>query len=72
MCISVRVDGESRRELIVEYPSPTGRDGRPLPVPQRPTITPKLVEASIAQALVAGWDPASRGKAFVFYPSDDS
>jgi hypothetical protein len=29
---------------------------------------PKLVEASINQALSAGWDPSSRGKAFVFYP----
>jgi len=68
MCISVHVANEARRELIIEYPYPTNGDGRPLPVPQRPTITPKIVEASIGEALAAGWDPSSRGKAFVFYP----
>jgi len=72
MCISVRVADEARRELIIEYPYPKGADGRPLPVPQRPTVTQKLIEASINQALDAGWDPASRGKAFVFEPPDGS
>ncbi len=72
LCISVRVADEVRRELVIEYPYPTGADGRPLPVPQRPTVTPKLVEASISDALGAGWDPSSRGKAFVFYPPDGS
>jgi hypothetical protein len=68
LCISVRVVEVARRELIIEYPYPKGSDGRPLPVPQRPIVVPKLVEASINQALNAGWDPSSRGKAFVFYP----
>jgi hypothetical protein len=72
LCISVRVANEVRRELIIEYPYPKNSRGLPLPVPQRPSITAKLVEASICQALEAGWDPASRGKAFVFYPSEDS
>ena len=72
VCISVQVVGEARRELIIEYPYPKGRDGRRLPVPQRPTVTPKLVEGSIREALNAGWDPSSRGKAFVFYPTDVS
>ena len=67
LCISVRVVGEARRELIIEYPYPKGRDGRPLPVPQRPPVSPKLVEADIRRALADGWDPASRGKAFVHY-----
>jgi hypothetical protein len=70
LCVSVRVADEARRELIIEYPYPTGSDGRPLPVPQRPDLTPKLVEASIRQAMEAGWDPSSRGKAFVFRPSN--
>lgn len=70
LCISVRVVHEARRELIIEYPYPKGNDGRPLPVPQRPAVTLKAVEASIGQALNAGWDPTSRGKAFVFYPPD--
>ena len=67
MCFSVKVLGEARRELIIEYPYPKDRNGRPLPVPQRPTVTPKLVEGAIREALADGWDPASRGKAFVFY-----
>jgi hypothetical protein len=69
LCISVQVVGKARRELVIEYPYPKGSDGRPLPVPQRPTIVPKFVEASINEALRAGWDPSSRGKAFIFYPS---
>ena len=72
LCISVVVAGEARRELIIEYPYPKGRDGRPLPVPQRPTVTAKLVEQAIWEALKAGWDPSSRGKAFVHYPADGS
>lgn len=70
LCISVHVANEARRELIIEYPFPKGANGRPLPVPQRPTVTPKLVEASISEALQSGWDPSSRGKAFVFYPPE--
>jgi len=72
LCISVRVADEARRELVIAYPYPKGRDGRPLPVPQRPTVTPTIVERSINQALQAGWDPASRGKAFVFYAPEGS
>lgn len=70
LCISVRVADAARRELVIEYPYPTGRDGHPLPVPQRPAVTTALVELSIRQACDAGWDPSSRGKAFVFYPAD--
>jgi hypothetical protein len=72
LCISVTVVGEARRELIIEYPYPKGRDGRPLPVPQRPPVSPKLVEVAIRQALEDGWDPASRGKALVYYVPDGS
>ncbi|MEG3126023.1 hypothetical protein U1738_19110 [Sphingomonas sp. GB1N7] len=70
LCISVKVADEARRELVIEYPYPTGRDGRPLPVPQRPTVSPKLVEEDIRSALTAGWDPSSRGKAFIYNPAD--
>lgn len=72
MCISVQVADEARRELIIEYPYPTSANGRRLPVPQRPQVTPALVEGSIRQAIDAGWDPASRGKAFVFYPPEQT
>jgi hypothetical protein len=68
LCISVKLAGQARRELIVEYPYPLNDRGLPLPVPQRPPVTPALVEASIRQAIAAGWDPGSRGKPFIFYP----
>ena len=68
MCIAVRVADAARRELIIEYPFPTGKDGRPLPVPQRPPLSKAMVETSIRDAIKAGWNPDSRGKAFVFYP----
>ncbi|MBC7497510.1 MAG: hypothetical protein H7243_10150 [Sphingomonadaceae bacterium] len=69
LCISVVVAEGARRELILEYAYPTDRDGRALPVPQRPTVSPKLVEQEIRLALEAGWDPSSRGKAFIYNPA---
>ncbi len=69
-----RVDG-AFRELILQYPSPRKRkrviDGRafltPSGFPVRPKISPKKVQADIRQAIAGGWNPASRGKAFVFH-----
>ena|SRR5579862_7671595 len=69
-----RTDGDFR-ELILEYPIP--KKGRRLRIagktyltmpnfPIRPKFSPKDVEADIHRAIVAGWDPNSRGKAFVF------
>ncbi len=72
LCISVRVADEARRELIIEYPFPKGKDGQNLPVPQRPTVTQTHVEKSIREAIEAGWDPSSRGKAFIYYSQDGS
>jgi hypothetical protein len=72
MCISVRVANEARRELIIEFPYPRDSDGETLPVPQRPPVHRKLIEAAIRQAIVAGWDPESRGKAFVFHVPENS
>lgn len=66
MCISVHVADEVRRELVIEYPYPTDAKGKRLPIPQRPPISAAMVEASIRQAITAGWDPESRGKTFVF------
>ncbi len=68
MCIAVRVTDAARRELVIEYPFPTDKTGRELPVPQRPAVSQAMVETSIRDAIEAGWDPHSRGKAFVFYP----
>ncbi|HET7086679.1 MAG TPA: hypothetical protein VFI23_18070 [Rhizomicrobium sp.] len=70
----------SGRELILEYPFPKkGRrlriDGKTYLVapnlPVRPPISKKMIEAGIAQALAAGWDPASRGKAFAFQTEEN-
>jgi hypothetical protein len=67
LCVTVRVADAFRRELIIEYPYPTDKKtGRPLPVPQRPDLSQAMVENAIAAAVDTGWDPASRGKAFVF------
>lgn len=70
LCISVTKADEARRELVIEYPYPIDRDSRPLSVPQRPTVSPKLVEEDIRSALKAGWDPSSRGRAFIYNPAD--
>ncbi|MEQ1756250.1 MAG: hypothetical protein ABL973_19195 [Micropepsaceae bacterium] len=66
LCISVRVAEEARRELVIEYPFPTDAKGKRLHLPQRPPVSTAMVEASIRQAIGAGWDLTSRGKAFVF------
>jgi hypothetical protein len=63
-----RVDG-SFRELILQYPIVTYMwrgELRPGGYPQRPKISDKTVEADIRLALDRGWNPSSRGKAFVF------
>lgn len=65
MRIGVRAVEAVSRELIIEYPYPTDRQGAPKPVPQRPEVSQPMVERSVEEALAAGWDPQSRGKAFV-------
>lgn len=67
LCLSVRAESESQRELIIEYPYPRNSFGSPLPLPQRPSLSAKMVEADVRRALAAGWNPVSRGKAFVYY-----
>jgi hypothetical protein len=64
--ISVQVADAARRELIIEFPFPTGKDGQRLPLPQRPKFTQGEIDHAIAQAVEAGWDPGTRGKAFAF------
>lgn len=75
LSISVREDGGTGRELLLEYPYPSkGRkmridgkiyDVRPHP-PLRPSISDRMIETAVRQAIDAGWDPTSRGKAFAF------
>ena len=63
--IGVRAEDEAHRELILEYPYPKTKGGSALPLPQRPSISATIIEAEIHRAIAAGWDPHSRGKAFV-------
>ena len=70
LCFSVKAEGGKHRELLLEYPfEQTG--WRPQ-LPQRPAISSKLLEIDIRRAITAGWDCASRGKAFVFLVSQDT
>ena len=60
MAIAVR-HTEGQREAVVEFPP--GRQPRyGAPQLQPSQIAPELVERAIASAIVAGWDPLSRGK----------
>lgn len=79
LSISVRLEGDKGRELLLEYPFPKkGRrlriDGKTYLVapnpPVRPSISKKMIETGIAQAIAAGWDPTSRGRAFAFQASE--
>lgn len=52
---------EGQREAVMEFPpGPEPRYGAPLLKPSQ--IAPELVAKAIASAIVAGWDPLSRGK----------
>jgi hypothetical protein len=69
LCISVRTVDDRHRELILEYAFEKKRHLIGYTVtqlPQRPKFSTKTVEAGVRQAVGAGWDPASRGKTFVF------
>jgi hypothetical protein len=69
LCISVALDGQrAARGLILQYPYPTNEQGSPLPLPQRPKLSDKMIESGVQQALGDGWKPDSRGKQFVFEP----
>ena len=71
IAIRVQVAGVARRELLLEYPVVrTEKDGWTRVDPQRPAIHAKRVATHIRAALEAGWDPNSRGKAFVYQVSE--
>ncbi len=67
LCISVRNKDGKHRELILEYAFPRKPGSRVPQVPQRPKFSEKTVVADVGKAVVAGWDPESRGKTFVFH-----
>ena len=60
MAIAVRRK-EGQREAVLEFPpGPQPRYGAPLLKASQ--IAPELVAKAIASAIVAGWEPLSRGK----------
>jgi len=67
LCISVQLENARQRELVLEYPMPNKSTGNGYPqLPQRPKFSDKTIEDGVRQAMLAGWEPESRGKAFVF------
>jgi hypothetical protein len=66
LCISVRIEDGAHRELVLEFPMPDKRTGNGAPqLPQRPSFSAKSIDYGISQAMLAGWEPKSRGKVFV-------
>jgi hypothetical protein len=66
MAISVRLIDGKHRELILEYPAPPKKTVWQVRLLERPNIVPNAVEENIRQAMAAGWNPASRGRPFMF------
>jgi uncharacterized protein YdhG (YjbR/CyaY superfamily) len=65
--IQVRAKDGAHRELILEYPVvSTLKDGWSRVDLIQPQIRAAKVEDHIREAMAAGWDPNSRGKAFAF------
>lgn len=72
MAIHVWVTGPVRRELYLEYAAvrkQTGELAGPVQTLRLPISAPKVAE-HIREAMAAGWDPESRGKPFVYEPSE--
>jgi len=54
--ISVQLEDAHHRELILEYPFPKKFTGVGAPqLPQRPKFSVKTIEASVREAIAAGW-----------------
>jgi hypothetical protein len=72
VAIHVKAAERTRRELHLEYPGVISQQkaGFVRADPGRPTIVASRVAAHIRQALAEGWDPASRGKPFVYEVSE--
>ena len=64
ICFSVQAQEGSHRELLLEYPFE--QPGRMPMFPQRPAFSAKTLEADVRRAVAAGWEPLSRGKAFLY------
>jgi hypothetical protein len=65
LALYVELAHEPQRALILEFPFKI-INHRNSPHRQRPQVAEKDVVAAIMSALTAGWNPQSKGKAFVF------
>ena len=66
MQFSVRAVSDTARtfrELILEFPFPKQKPGKPL---EKERILPETVAAAIREAVAGGWDPNSRGRVFIW------
>jgi hypothetical protein len=66
MTFSARAVSDTARtfkELILEFPFPERKPGKPL---EKERIYPETVEAAIRQAIAGGFDPTSRGRVYVW------
>ncbi|CAN5166101.1 hypothetical protein BH11PSE2_BH11PSE2_08180 [soil metagenome] len=59
--ISAQLAEGHHRELIIEFPYDTAAFH-----PQKPKFAPGQIEAEIRLAIADGWNPESRGRAFLF------
>ena len=69
--ISVRKAGPERREMILKYPYIGAKDSTKWRLPDRPKITPQIVEKGIRAGMAVGWDPDERGKPFMVDVEED-
>ncbi len=66
LTFSVQLADAAHRELILEFPYPGETPTGYVSALERPDISPKSIEAAIRRAMVAGWNPVSRGRPFFF------
>jgi len=66
MTFSARAVSDTARtfkELILEFPFPERKPGKPL---EKERIYPETIEAAIRQAIAGGFDPTSRGRVYIW------
>lgn len=69
MTVSLRQE-DAQREAILEFPTPK-RVLKGLPQRRPPQINDTIATNGVRAALLAGWEPASRGKPIVFMVDGD-
>jgi hypothetical protein len=65
MTIALRLKN-APREAILEFPMPSARRSKLQPQLRRPQVNQRIIENGVRAALLAGWEPTSRGKSVVF------